>query len=32
VTGTYPLEQVEQALTASRQDPAAVKAIVAPQS
>jgi len=32
VTGTYPLEQVEQALTASRQDAAAVKAIVAPQS
>ncbi len=31
VTGTYPLEQVEQALTVSRQDPAAVKAIVAPQ-
>ncbi len=32
VTGTYPLERVEQALTASRREQATVKAIVVPQT
>jgi L-iditol 2-dehydrogenase len=32
VTGTYRLDQAEEALTAARQDPASVKAVVRPQT
>ena len=32
VTGSYRLDQAEEALTAARQDPGAIKAVVRPQT